>query len=296
MHILSFDGGGLRSIFSARVIQRMLMTQPTLMDRTDLLAGTSGGAIVAAGLAFGLMPAEIVQLFAERADEIFEPDSFVDDVADLWDLEGARYDNKGLKKVLSSVFGTATLGDLRKKIAIPAYDLRGDNRRAQPMLYHNYRGDFLQLPLVDVIMRSAAAPAYFPVFQKHGDGGMFANHPGLKALALAMGEAYGNQRNLRSIALLSIGTGRTGLYLKTSKNDLGPLDWVRNDVFDFLIDGTTDSIDRDLMLILGPNYHRVQVDIDVPVKLDDISEMSTMLRLADDYDGTQLRAWLQGFW
>lgn len=50
MRIMTFDGGGLRSIFSTRILQQRLMSTPSLIDKTDMLAGTRGGAIVAAAL------------------------------------------------------------------------------------------------------------------------------------------------------------------------------------------------------------------------------------------------------
>jgi patatin-like phospholipase/acyl hydrolase len=294
MRILTFDGGGLRSIFSARIVQRTLLSTPTLLDRTDLLAGTSGGSIVAMALAFGLAPSEIVRLFSERGHEIFKPDDFLDDIEDLWDLGGARYENRGLQRVLKTVFGSATLQDLKRKIAIPSYDLRGQGR-AQPVVFHNFSTEHQGLSIVDVVMRSAAAPTYFPVHQKHADGGLFANHPGLKALALARSLLYGGQR-LEKIFMLSIGTGRSPLQLTTSKNDLGALDWLRNGITDYLVDGNADSANEDLTAILGPQYHRVQVDLKKPIGLDDLAGISRMLELADTYDGTELRAWLQGFW
>lgn len=39
--IISFDGGGVKGIFSLRILQRLLEKVPNLLQEADLLAGTS---------------------------------------------------------------------------------------------------------------------------------------------------------------------------------------------------------------------------------------------------------------
>lgn len=46
-------------------------TAPALVDRFDLIAGTSTGSILAAGMAMGLPPAQLVELYRENATTIF---------------------------------------------------------------------------------------------------------------------------------------------------------------------------------------------------------------------------------
>ena len=52
-HILSLDGGGIRGIFSARVLERLEQAVPGFLGQLNLLAGTSTGGIIALGLAAG---------------------------------------------------------------------------------------------------------------------------------------------------------------------------------------------------------------------------------------------------
>ena len=298
MKILTFDGGGLRSIFSARIVQRIIKNSSDFLTKADLIAGTSGGSIVGCALASGIAPGDVVSLFAERGDEIFTPSSLADDIEDLWDLTGAKYTNKGLKRVLSDVFKQQTLGSLEKKILVTAFDLRHPTGRWQPAVFQNIGGPTAtpELSVLDAIMRSTAAPTYFPVYQKFADGGVWGNHPGMAALAAALNPYVGNAR-FDKVSVLSIGTGRNPMQLRTAKNDLGSVDWLKNGIVDLLLDGSMEAIDYYLKSILGPRYFRVQFDIPlVEVKLDDLDQVQTMIGFADGYDGRDLRAWMEGFW
>ncbi len=297
MKILTFDGGGIRSVFSARILQRLQMSHSDFLDKTDLIAGTSGGAIVGCALAAGLAPGDVVRLFSERGDEIFTPSSLSDDIEDLWDLAGAKYENKGLKRVLSDVFKDQTIGSLKKKVLVTSFDLRHPSGRWQPAVFQNIGGpsQALELSIVDAVMRSTAAPTYFPVYQKYADGGVWGNHAGMAALSAALNPFVGNAR-FDQVSVLSIGTGRNPARLRTAKNDLGALDWLKNGVVDLLLDSSMEAIDYYLKSILGPRYFRLQIDLPSEIKLDDIDEIQTMIEFADKYNGEELKAWMQGFW
>jgi patatin-like phospholipase/acyl hydrolase len=102
--ILGVDGGGIRGLYAAVLLDRLTREVPTLVDGVDLVAGTSTGGIIALGLALGLAPADLVALYRDRAKEIFD-DSWLDDLKDLGGLTGADYDNDKLKTLLEDVFG-----------------------------------------------------------------------------------------------------------------------------------------------------------------------------------------------
>ena len=95
---------------------------------------------------------------------------------DMGNLSGAKYDNSNLKEVLTREFAgraVSTLDDLARRVLIPAFDLDDgqDARRKldkprtwKPKFFHNYPGpdsDGAEL-IVDVAMRTSAAPTYFP--------------------------------------------------------------------------------------------------------------------------------------
>jgi patatin-like phospholipase/acyl hydrolase len=76
--ILACDGGGVRGALTARIVQRIeeelkAATQAKILlrDRVDCFAGTSTGGIIALGLACGKTPEELVGLYKDKAEHLF---------------------------------------------------------------------------------------------------------------------------------------------------------------------------------------------------------------------------------
>src|SRR5437867_6589805 len=216
--ILSVDGGGIGGLYAAVLLDRLTREVPTLVDGVDLVAGTSTGGIIALGLAHGLAPADLVALYRDRAKEIFD-DSWLDDLKDLGGLTGADYDNDKLKALLEEVFGKKTrLKQLKKRVLVPTFDLDNESRDPgkrmwKPKFFHNYPGpdsDGGEL-VVDVALRTSAAPTYFPTYQGYIDGAVVANNPAMAALAQALDAGTGKQA-LQDVRLFSLGTGVNHTY------------------------------------------------------------------------------------
>ena len=69
--ILSLDGGGIRGVLTARLLERLAAAHPEFLPSVDLFAGTSTGALLAVALAKGRTPAELVQLYRKNGPRIF---------------------------------------------------------------------------------------------------------------------------------------------------------------------------------------------------------------------------------
>ena len=116
--ILSLDGGGIRGVLTARLLERLAERSPFLAD-VELIAGTSTGGILALGLAAGLEPEELVALYVKKGEDIFGDRDLKDKLlgpTDEW--VRANYDNKkktGLYKALDEIFGARKLEELEKK-------------------------------------------------------------------------------------------------------------------------------------------------------------------------------------
>src|SRR3990172_7195215 len=119
--ILSLDGGGVRGVLTAALLERLEREVPFL-GMVDLLAGTSTGGIIALGLADGMAPGEIKNQYIQNGKRIFT-DTWLDDVADLGRIVGAEYGNSKLNAFLRKSFGKKTLGQLPRNVLIPAFDL-----------------------------------------------------------------------------------------------------------------------------------------------------------------------------
>ena len=70
--ILSIDGGGIRGIVAARMLEviEQQLNQP-LREYFDLITGTSTGALIAASLMIGHSATQLVDLYLNRGKEIF---------------------------------------------------------------------------------------------------------------------------------------------------------------------------------------------------------------------------------
>src|SRR5271155_2602074 len=171
--ILSCDGGGIRGVLSAALLNRLVGAYPALLqDRAGtvtLFAGTSTGGILALGLAAGFTPAQIRDLYVTNGKLIFDS-SWTRDVVELGGLSGSKYDNTNLKQILLETFGALKLQDLPPRVLIASFSLDNQadpsERPWNPKFFHNFTGsdsdgDSL---VVDVAMSSSAAPTYFPSY------------------------------------------------------------------------------------------------------------------------------------
>ncbi len=299
--ILSLDGGGIRGVLTVTLLERLEAAQPGFLAATDLFAGVSTGAILALSLAAGVSPSMARDLYESKGDQVFA-DSLLDDILDLGRLRGAEYSNVGLKRELAAQFGDMTLGDLPKRVLIVSFDLDNEAtspdalRTWKPKFFHNFPGPGSDAGerVVDVALRSAAAPTYFPVYQGYIDGGVVANNPSMCALAQALDGQTGGQQ-LSDIALLSVGTGRNRKYITGEASDWGLTQWARS-LIDIMIEGGTGVGDYQCARLLGPRYRRINPILPAPIKMDDLAEVAPMKQLAEQTDLAETLDWLRGFY
>ena len=295
--ILSLDGGGIRGVLTATLLERLEAARPGFLEEIDLFAGTSTGGILALGLAAGVPPAEARALYEVKGLQVFA-DSIVDDLKDLGNSVGAQYSNGGLKEALLAQFGSKTLADLPRKVLISSYDLDnapaalGMLRTWKAKFFHNFPGvdsDGDQL-VVDVALRTSAAPSYFPTYQGYVDGGVVANNPAMCALAQALDERAARQ-NLRDVVLLSVGTGTYSQYLSAQDADWGWVQWAKP-IIDIMLGGSMGLANFQCEQLLGKRYHRLSPMLTEPIRLDEVREVPRLKALANQVDLTETEKWL----
>lgn len=283
-HILSLDGGGIRGLLTVVLLQRLEAACPGFLARVELFAGSSTGGILALGLAAGHTPAEARELYEKQGRLVFA-DSPLDNLRDAGHALGAQYGNAALKRALTAQFGDLRLGDLPRKVLISAFDLDNgpDNppplRTWKPKFFHNYPGPGADTDerVVDVALRTSAAPSYFPVYQGYVDGGVVAGNPSMAALAQALEPATGGQA-LADASLLSIGTGRNARTLGAENNDWGWLQWAPHFI-SLVLDGGSGVADYECRQLLGPRYHRLNPLLPERIDLDDIAKVPRLAEI-----------------
>lgn len=135
--ILSLDGGGIRGIASVQMLQEVERNiRDTygleLHQYFDMIAGTSTGSIIAAGLAKGLTTEDLLKLYQDNAAQIF-PYSKTK-LGKTWrkikNIFSPKYSHDGLDRALSK---PDALGDTKicqivhPLLLILAYDMRYRN-------------------------------------------------------------------------------------------------------------------------------------------------------------------------
>lgn len=295
--VLSMDGGGIRGILTAVLLERLDEAHPGFLQKVDLFAGTSTGGLLALSLAAGRTPAQARELYETRGTLVFA-DTPLDDLRDLGNALGAEYGVQGLKEALLEIFGDMTLGDLPRRVLIAAFDLDnyppkpGWRRTWKPKFFHNYPGPDSDSAekVVDVAIRTSVAPTYFPIYQGYIDGGVVASNPSMCALAQALHPEAGRQ-NLVDISLLSMSTGRYPRYLASQDGDWGWVQWARP-LVDIVFQGTSDVVHFQCSHILDRRYHRLDPDLPAPISLDAVDRLPELVALGRQVDLSKTMDWL----
>lgn len=257
--VLSLDGGGVRGIYTASLLQQLALrisrftgnedvSRLDLGAKFDLVVGTSTGSIVGAAIAAGVPLEDVVDLYRTHSQHIFHSPQPIQR-GGCWDKlrvcvwalrHGPRAANRptALSSALQSVLGDETMEQLyrRRGIALCVPTVDATTNRAwvfkTPHLQRLTRDNAYRL--VDVCLASSAAPIYFPVHgvkdpdgggQTHWfvDGGLWANNPVLVGIVEALEVAPRDAR----VEVLSVGTGGApkSNLLTAKQADKGTFGW-----------------------------------------------------------------------
>jgi len=297
-HIVALDGGGIRGLYTAVLLDRLSEQVPGFTDRADLLAGTSTGGILALGLAKGIAVKDLVALYQNNGSAIFSR-TLWHEIRDLGDLTGSKYDDDDLIRIIQDTFGEGTLNDLLPRhVLVPSFDL--DNqavppapRMWKPKFFHNFKGGDSdgQEKIAEVALRTSAAPTYFPAYQGYVDGGVVANNPAMAALAQAIDPGTGGQQ-LADLRIFSVGTGLTPQFVSGDMLDWGLAQWAPV-LANIIIEGMMGVADYECARLLGEKYFRLGPVLPAPVPLDCADKIPSLIAYAQGVDITEAVKWLK---
>jgi patatin-like phospholipase/acyl hydrolase len=270
--ILSMDGGGIRGLISAILLERLQAAQPDLLSKVDLFAGTSTGGLLALGLAAGKTPTQARDLYEKNGAKVFA-DTVLDEIRDLGNLIGADFDS-------------LTLGELERRVLVSAFDL--DCLPADPSrprawkakFFHNFPGTDSDAgqKVVDVALYTSVAPTFFPVYHGYVDGGVVAGNPSICALAQALHPLTGGQK-LEDVRLLSISTGQNPRYLEAEDEDWGLVQWAPH-LISLMLEGSSGLVDYQCRQFLGERYFRIDPLLPEPIGMDRIEKIPLLQEIA----------------
>lgn len=291
-YVLACCGGGLRGVISACALAELeRQTGKLTRDIFSFVSGTSTGALIAAAVAAGLPAEEIVNIYVNRATNIFKHGGLSTPLAFV---RGYADDPGNIRKVLSKVMPTAdkwTMDDCPLKVLLCATGMNGHNWFFVPKNPKN-SGLTGSVNLFDAATASAAAPFYFdhwtmPVngtllrFYDGGSGGT-ANPTYETAIEAFKYDSIGNF-DPRSTRIITLGTG---FYPAPDVPPSGALDVIRW-ALDTLVDTSADWVDRataQLLSYLG-GLGPVKLNIQLPKDIDmaDVSAIPGLLSLGKSW-------------
>lgn len=314
VRILSLDGGGIRGIIPATVleyVEKQLIEKTNnpnarLADFFDIIVGTSTGGILAC---FYLTPnpntgltepsskyiaSEALELYSERGDLIFEESRNKSWFGLRQIFNATRYSAFNLEKIFKEEFGELKFKDLIKPCIVTTYDME-----KQSSFFFNSREELKKkrsFYLKDVARSTSAAPTYFaPAKIKNImtgekmtnlDGGVFANNPSMCAYAECRTTEFKNSKfpNANNMLFLSIGTGGGQLHFP-KLNKVGVwnvIKWAKS-APDIMMDGSIDTVHYQMQQLFETvkpndnisNYKRIDVPLDKRKYDSDMSNAST---------------------
>ncbi|CAA7395605.1 unnamed protein product [Spirodela intermedia] len=302
--ILSIDGGGIRGIIPATILdflekelQALDGEDARLVDYFDVIAGTSTGGLVTAMLTAPneqgrplFAASDITPFYQEHCPKIFPQVSagpFTGIVKTVKQLFGPKYDGKYLYKMIQEKLGTTKVHETLTNVVIPTFDIK----YLQPIVFSSFElknDKYLDVKLLDVTISTSAAPTYLPAhrFTAHGkeynliDGGVAANNPALLAMREITKELYRENPaffpvkplDYRKFLLISLGTGtqkQEEKYNAEKASRWGALGWIRNGDSNPLIDVFSQAIVD-------------MVDIHISVVFQALNSENNYLRIQDD--------------
>ncbi|MEE3622991.1 CBASS cGAMP-activated phospholipase [Nitrospirillum sp. BR 11752] len=218
--ILSLSGGGYRGIFTAKILMALQeKSDLPIVDRFDLIAGTSIGGIIACGLAAGIPVSQIHSAMKKNGPAIFDSSIRLPLLGFNIPLPRkgilrTRYSADGLKSTIEAVLGDKASSKL-SQIEKPLLIISVNRSLAKPVIFST--GPFLNesysdVTLLEACLSTSAAPTYFPEQAIKGDnlvdGGIIANSPDSIALIKALSIWAPDRHELK---MLSIGTAGESL-------------------------------------------------------------------------------------
>jgi patatin-like phospholipase/acyl hydrolase len=298
--ILSLDGGGIKGLIMAILLERLEAAHPGFLGQIDLFAGTSTGGLLALGLASGKTPSQARELYEKHGSEVFA-DTVLDDMRDLGKLVGADYSLEPLLDALTQEFGDTRLGDLPKKVLVSAFDLDNNPQDAavmrtwKPKFFHNFPspGSDVDERVVDVGAYTSDAPTYFPIYHGYIDGGVVACNPSVCALAQALHPQTGGQK-LEDVVLLSLGTGHNPRYIRSLDGDWGLVQWAPH-LVNLALEGSAGLADYQCQQFLGERYLRINPLLPFAVSMDRVDQIPLLSEVARNHPLEGAIAWVKQY-
>ncbi|XP_073129532.1 patatin-like protein 3 [Henckelia pumila] len=306
--ILSIDGGGIRGIIPATILQ-FLESQLQILDGKDarivdyfdIVAGTSTGGLVTAMLTAPdannrplYAAKDIVPFYTKHGPHIFpQKGGIIGSVENtLVQIGNPKYDGKYLHQLIRDNLGQTRLHQTLTNVVIPTFDIKN----LQPTIFSSFEtktSPALDALLSDICIGTSAAPTYFPAHYFTNDdgsgktsefnlidGGVAANNPALIAVGEVTKQVFRKDPNFapirpmdcRRMLVISLSTGSAKQEEKYTAEMAAS--WGR---FGWLVHGNSTPI-----LEVFSQASKDMVDYFLSIVFQSLNSEENYLRIEDD--------------
>lgn len=264
---IAIDGGGIRGVIVTRALA--MLEDYLGKDAHDifrLVAGTSTGAIISAGIAAGVNARQMHKLYTELGEVVFRRSWRYH----LWPLTRYRYPYEPLEVLFKQYVGDMTMGDFwdsdpRTDVVITAFDLQENRTR----FIKPWKEAYQNWPVIKAVLASSSVPTYFPVIEgRYVDGGVgsYTNPCYLAAyeLQFVLGWEPGET------TLISLGTGRSPHRFNAGEAEgYWAWEWIEPVLGAFQNSATDQQVHLVDAFFQELDFRRFQVDLQQPIAMDD---------------------------
>ncbi len=299
VRILSLDGGGIRGIIPATVLEYIekrlieITKNPNarIADIFDIIVGTSTGGILTC---FYLTPnpinsenspiskytaSQALEFYSEKGFSIFNASKRKSWLGLRQLISADEYRPTKLEDIFREEFGELKMSELLKPCIVTTYDLfmKSSFFFSSKEPKEKKREFYVR----DVVRSTSAAPTYFPPATIKNlitgqqmvniDGGVYANNPTMCAYAECRNSVFPQAKHpsAKQMLILSIGTGGGQFKLPDVKksDSWGVINWAKS-IPDIMMDGSIDAVDYQMKRLFGTlekehqlNYKRIDVPL-----------------------------------
>jgi uncharacterized protein len=286
--ILAIDGGGVRGVIPAVALAALERSLPgRVRDHFDFVAGTSTGALIAAAVAAGVPAERIVQMYIDRAPQLFGKVPVISTLRRI--LFGHMYDAERLHRFIREELASEgaadwRLNDVPRDIMITSKGLRDGHQwyfvKDQP----GNSGLTGELGLSECLTASSAAPTFFAPWTLSGlrdrgpmvDGGTgVAGNPVYQACVEAF--SYTDRYDPANTVIVSLGTGH---YLERPAPTwlYSWLGWLLAELLRSPGEQQTELVDRHYP---EARFYRLDVRLERDFSLDNAREMAALREIGE---------------
>ena len=287
--ILAIDGGGVRGVIPAVLLAaREEATGGGARDQFHLVAGTSTGALLAAGTALGVPGGEMVDLYLRKAPRVFRRTPLLSTLRRI--AVGHMYGVRRLHRLIGRTLeehgaGDWTLNDVGMDVMFTAKGLTDGHQwyfvNDRPERNSCRTG---HLRLADCLTASAAAPTFFAPWTVRGlesrgpmvDGGTgVAGNPVYQACVEAFQFASGYEP--ANTVVVSLGTGHF-LGRRRPTWLWSWIGWLLSELLRSPGEQQTELVDRHWP---EAAFYRIDVELPRDYPMDDARNMAALRDLGE---------------